>query len=108
MEADDEVVALIGTCRDPRAVDGEKCINHGERGALVSVDERVVLPKALPKRRRFFVQVSLMACLRPVQVRIEEPGITYAVRSTIVVNLIAVNDANLHGREIVSHSASFL
>jgi hypothetical protein len=45
------------------SIDLQECTGHGDRDALVAVDERVILGKALPHGSRFFDQIAIIAAL---------------------------------------------
>jgi hypothetical protein len=61
VERGDKIVGFLGVGCETRTVDGDIC--SGESRAFVAVDERMVLRKALPKRRGFLDQVGVISGL---------------------------------------------
>jgi hypothetical protein len=57
VKRDDEILSFPGAGRESRSVDCKKCIHHGKTGALVAVDEGIVLRQAFPQRRGFLDQI---------------------------------------------------
>jgi hypothetical protein len=63
----DETIGHFGIGGDARTVDGEKSVGDGESGALVTIDEGMVLREAFPKGVRLLDQVGVIAGLRPAE-----------------------------------------
>ena len=108
VQTGNEGVGLSGVGRELCAVDRQKRVRRGKGGALVAVDERMVLGQTLPQRGGFLDEIGVVAGLRPIERRLQKAGVPNAVRSAVPLNLIRVNGENFRQREIVRHFASFL
>jgi hypothetical protein len=101
-------IGLLSIRPQPGAIDGKKSIGGGERSALVSVDERMVLRETLPESRGFFDQIGVIACLGPVEGGFEKAIISDTLGTTVTFNLIGVNGEHFSQGQKVAHLASFL
>ena len=108
VERKQEILRPLGGGRELCAVDREKRIGGGKGGALIAVEERVVLGQALPKRHGFFDEIGILAGLRPEEGGFKQTRIANAVTATITLDLVDMDGQNLGHGEVVRHSASFL
>lgn len=97
----------IRICRQPCPIDLQEGVRCRESNTLVAVNERMVLGKAFPQRRRFFDQIGVITSLGPKQSGFEQAGVTDTRCAAIPRYLVGMNGKDFRQQQIVRHSASF-
>ena len=107
MQTVNEVEGRFCECCDADAVHQKKRERRREGYALVPVDERVVLRKAFPKRRRLLDQVAIVARLRPKKRRLKQSRIADARRAAVAGDQVIMDSEDFDDGQIDRHFASF-
>jgi hypothetical protein len=99
---------LFRARRETQAVNRQKRVEGGKRGALVAIDEGMILRKAFPERGGFLDQIGVVAGLRAVEGGLQQAVVANAMGAAVAFDLIGVDGQHFDRGQVVGHSASFL
>ena len=108
VEVEDEVDHLLVADRQLQPVHPWKRVGCGERRALVSVKEWVVLGKAFPQSGCLLNEVCVIPALGTKYRSLQQSLVAHASGPATAADLILVDREDIAGCEVVCHSASLL
>lgn len=99
---------VVGIRGPWRVIEREKRVGGGERRALVAVNKRMVLTKALPESGCLLDQIRITTGLWAVERCFQQAVIANSAGPALPLDLVLVQGENLDEGEAVGHLASFL
>jgi hypothetical protein len=108
IQAEHEMFCFVAACCQTGSVDNEEGVHHGESGALVTVNEGMVLRKAFPQRGGLLDQIGIIAGLWSEKGGFEQSTIPHPGSSSITLYLVVMDCQRFNNGQIVRHSANFL